>query len=287
VFDGAWRLLTITDCLRAWLLRDYQVPAERVWSVPDAGGLAGAPLVPTNGRDTLAANQRADLQRPTLVYVGQLYPHKGVDLVLQALDGVPRAELLLVGGLPDDPQRPRLEQLAAELGVRERVRFTGPRPYAEVPSLLAQARVALLPIAEGLVARCFTSPLKLFDYLAAGLPIVAVDFPTIREVLRDGHNGLLVPPNDPSAMAAAVNRLLDDPALATRLGQQAREDAAAYTWERRADRILQVVGWASPTNSPSKVNGRGNSPSRDVCRDIGGQSPPYLAASPASHPPPS
>src|SRR5204862_7553625 len=126
---------------------------------------------------------------PTLIYVGQLYPWKGVDLLARALAEVPRAELLIVGGLPDDPWRRGLARRAAELGVADRVRFSGPQPYARIPALLASADVALLPLAEGLIARCFTSPLKLFDYLAAGRPIVAVDFPTIREVLRDGHNG--------------------------------------------------------------------------------------------------
>lgn len=235
VFDGAWRLLTITDCLRARLIRDYAITPDRVFTVPDASGLAG---VAPPGHDP---SELAPAARTRLIYVGQLYPHKGVDLLLRALAGVPRASLTIVGGLLDDPNRARLEALAVELGVAGRVHFTGPRPYREVPALLARADIALLPLAEGIVARCFTSPLKLYDYLAAGLPIVAVDFPTVREALRDGENGLLVPPNDPAAMAVAINRLIDDPALAARLAHQARQDAAAYTWDRRAERIAAAL----------------------------------------------
>src|SRR5262249_47042643 len=152
-----------------------------------------------------------------------------VDLAVRALSEVPAAELTIVGGLPDDEPADDLRRLVGELGLTDRVHFAGPKPYAEVARLLENADVALLPLADGIVARCFTSPLTLFDYLAAGLPIVAADFPTLREVLRNGENGLLAPPNDPSAFAAAIRQVLDNPGLAAKLGAQARRDAAGYT----------------------------------------------------------
>ena len=235
VFDGAWRLLTITECLRERLIRDYSVDPQRVTTVPDA---AQAAVVGGAGGWEQAEETAAVA---SLIYVGQLYPWKGVDLLVRALPAIERASLTIVGGLEDDPEQVRLERLARDSGVLSRVRFLGSRPYAEVPALLAAASIALLPLAEGIVARCFTSPLKLFDYLAAGIPIVAVDFPTIREVLRDGENALLVPPERPDLLAAAVERLLGDPALAARLGQQARRDAADHTWERRAGRIVAAL----------------------------------------------
>jgi glycosyltransferase involved in cell wall biosynthesis len=235
VFDGAWRLLTITECLRDRLIRDYNVDPERVATVPDAAHAAVA------GRAGCWERAEADAAMPSLIYVGQLYPWKGVDLLVRALPAIERADLTIVGGLEDDPEQIRLERLARDTGVLDRVRFLGSRPYAEVPALLAAANIALLPLAEGIVARCFTSPLKLFDYLAAGIPIVAVDFPTIREVLRDGENALLVPPERPDLLAAAVERLLHDPVLAARLAQQARHDAMDHTWERRAARIVAAL----------------------------------------------
>jgi glycosyltransferase involved in cell wall biosynthesis len=239
VFDGAWRLLTITECLRERLIRDYRVAPERVTTVPDAAQAA----VAGGGRERTEATEMV----PSLIYIGQLYPWKGVDLLVRALPAIERAGLTIVGGLEDDPEQRRLERLARDTGVLDRVRFLGSRPYAEVPALLAAASIALLPLAEGIVARCFTSPLKLFDYLAAGIPIVAVDFPTIREVLRDGENALLVPAERPDLLAAAVERLLHDPVLAARLGQQARCDAADHTWERRAGRIVAAL---APDRAP-------------------------------------
>jgi glycosyltransferase involved in cell wall biosynthesis len=108
--------------------------------------------------------------------------------------------------------------------------------------VLADAAVALLPLPDEPVARYFTSPLKLFDYMAAGVPIVASDLPSLREVLRDGENALLVPPEDPAAVAKAIDRILGDPALARRLAARAREDASAYTWDERAAQLLEFLG---------------------------------------------
>ena len=211
--------------------------------MPDASAATGGdPRDSASSSHRIAEGDPLAGRRATLAYAGQLYAHKGVDLLLEALADLPEAELLIIGGLPNDPQRSRLERLGEKLGVADRIRVTGPQPYARVPELLTEADVALLPLAEGIVARCFTSPLKLFDYLAAGMPIVAVDYPTIREILRDGENCLLVPPNDPAALAAAIRRLLTDRVLASRLGHQARLDAANYTWDRRAERVLGALG---------------------------------------------
>ena len=88
----------------------------------------------------------------------------------------------------------------------------------------------------------FTSPLKLFEYMAAARPIVASDLPALREVLRDGENALLVPPEDPVALAVAIRRLQEDPALAERLAGQAARDVRAYTWEERGRRIVEFLG---------------------------------------------
>ena len=83
------------------------------------------------------------------------------------------------------------------------------------------------------------SPLKLFEYMAAGKPILASDIPALREVLRDGETALLLPPGDAQAWAAAARRLLADPPAATALGARAQADfLATYTWEARATGIL-------------------------------------------------
>ena len=128
-----------------------------------------------------------------------------------------------------------------QLGIADRVEFRGFVPHAQVRAEIAGAGVAVLPLPDNLMARYFTSPLKLFDYMAAGAPIVASDLPTVREVLADGDTALLVPPEDPAAMAAAIRRLLVNPGLADRLRRTAFDQVRAYTWDARAARIMEAL----------------------------------------------
>jgi glycosyltransferase involved in cell wall biosynthesis len=108
---------------------------------------------------------------------------------------------------------------------------------------------AVVPLPDNPMARYFTSPLKVFEYMAAGLPIVASELPALREVLRHEENALLVPPDDAPALAAALRRLTSEPALAERLRHQAHADVAGRTWEARAASVgdfvaeLGVGGW--------------------------------------------
>jgi glycosyltransferase involved in cell wall biosynthesis len=112
-------------------------------------------------------------------------------------------------------------------------------PHAEVPALLATASIGLAPYAAD--APGYFSPLKLFEYLAAGLAVVAGSIAGVREVVGAEH-AVLVPPGDPAALAAAVSELAADEAKRARLGAAGRELVAArHTWDRRARRILELV----------------------------------------------
>lgn len=183
-----------------------------------------------------------DASRPPVIgYAGHLYPWKGADLLVRALALLPSCRALIVGGHPGETDRARLENLAAALGIADRVELAGFVPPPQVAAHLARADVLVLPNPTSALSARWTSPLKLFEYLAAGRPIVASDLPAFREVLADGENALLVPPGDAAAIAAAVARLLDDPALARGLARRAWEDAARYTWEARAEAIEALL----------------------------------------------
>jgi glycosyltransferase involved in cell wall biosynthesis len=238
VFSRADHVNTITECARRILIDDYGLPAKKVSTVPDATTApisehGPTPPVPRNG------------QLPAVYYVGQLYPWKGADLVVDTAARVPGARFVVVGGLPGgdgrDPNVEQLDRRARRLGVAERVELRGYVPYGRVPGELRHAAVALVPLPDEPVARLFTSPLKLFDYMAAGSPIGASDLPAVREILRDGENALLVQPGSPSAFAGAVNRLLANPSLARRLAARAREDVLRHTWEARAARLIDIL----------------------------------------------
>jgi glycosyltransferase involved in cell wall biosynthesis len=173
---------------------------------------------------------------PTVVYAGHLYPWKGADVLVQALARLPGVHATVLGGRMGDPDLARVTALATGLGVSSRVTFTGFVPASGVTAALAAATVAVVPTLDTASAR-YTSPLKMFEYMAARRPIVASDLPPVREILTDRVNARLVPPGDPVALAAAVADLVADPDGAARLVDRAAADVAAYTWERRAVRL--------------------------------------------------
>lgn len=179
-----------------------------------------------------------DASRPPVVaYAGHLYPWKGVEHVLDALARVPDARALIIGGHEAEPDLARVRTHAGQLGLLGRVTFTGYVDPPCVAPLLAEADILALPNPASAIATRFTSPLKLFEYMAAGRPIVASDLPSIREVLHDNVSALLVEPGNSDALASAIRRLIDDPQLAARLARAAWDGAAQYSWDRRADRL--------------------------------------------------
>jgi glycosyltransferase involved in cell wall biosynthesis len=181
------------------------------------------------------------LETPVVGYAGHLYAWKGVDVLLDAIARLPQARGLIVGGHEAEPDLARLREHARRLGIDHRVEFTGHVAPRAVESQLARAGILVLPNRPTAISTRFTSPLKLFEYMAAGRAIVASDLPAIREVLHDGENGLLVEAGNAGALAEAVRRLSSDPALAARLARVAWEGAADYAWSRRAARLEPVL----------------------------------------------
>jgi glycosyltransferase involved in cell wall biosynthesis len=169
-----------------------------------------------------------------------LHPWKGVEVLIESARRLPTMHVTLVGGEPEPLAR--LVALVRSLGMADRVRFVGAVPPPERWRYLAAASVCVLPLTRSAFGTSFTSPLKLFEYMAAARPIVASDLPALREVLQDGDNALLVPPEDPAALARAIQRLAEDQPLAERLAAQAARDVRAYTWEARGRRIVDFLG---------------------------------------------
>jgi glycosyltransferase involved in cell wall biosynthesis len=172
----------------------------------------------------------------TLVFAGRLTLQKGLDVLLDAMREVPDAELVLAG---DGPERQRLERHAAGAGVQDRVRFAGALPRDDVLRLLAGARAAVLS------SDWENLPHAAVEALAVGTPVVSTAVGGVPEVVRDGENGLLVPARDPAALAAALRRVLDDPALRDRLAAGARPSVEAISRERIYERLEALLAEAA------------------------------------------
>ncbi len=231
VCRGVSALVTITEGLRKCLGELYPDTAP-IEVIPDGTRIPEEipPLRKRTAEDELR-----------VFYVGQLYPWKGVDTLIRAVREIPNVELVIVGGLPPEPDLDRLKRLSEELGTSEKVSFRGYLPPARVAEERSQADAFAIPLASSKTARDFTSPLKLFEAMASGRPIIASKLPSIREVLTDGVNALLVEPDNPQALGSAIEALRRDPELGRRLAGQAAEDVRAYSWDERGRKLAQLL----------------------------------------------
>jgi len=184
-----------------------------------------------------------DAGPPRLVYTGQLHDWKGVDVILEALPQLPGVRALVVGGRRgDDPRRDTLRGRARALGIEDRVEWTGFVPHRDIPKRLRCGDIGVVPTRAAHGQDVAASPLKLFEYMASELPVVASALPALRGVVRDGENGLLFREGDARSLASAVNRLLREEELATRIAVAGRNDATRRSWSARAEAILAFIG---------------------------------------------
>jgi glycosyltransferase involved in cell wall biosynthesis len=189
---------------------------ERVSVLPNP-----APTVPQMpSRDEL--RRELDLAGNVLVFAGRLGPQKAVAVLLTALAGVDGVSLVLAG---DGPERGALERRASELGLDGRVRFLGSVSRETVLRLFRAADGSVLPSAWE------NFPHTVVEALAVGCPVIATAVGGVPEVVRDGENGLLVPPNDAAALGAAIDHFFADAALRERLAAAAPASVANHSEE--------------------------------------------------------
>ena len=229
-------LVAISQALEKRLVTTLGLSSQKILVAPSA---VRAKILSVGLSRDAARAQTALPNAPLVLYAGQLLPGKGAELLLEASARLNRyAHVLIVGGHGAYLQA--LRRRCAEKNLT-RVTLTGFVPPAQVPLYLAAADVLVLPTAADYVAGEYTSPLKLFEYMAARRPIVASDLPVLREILRDGDNALLFRSGDAEDLAVQINRLLDDPHLGTKLAAQAFADVQEFTWQKRAEKILSFV----------------------------------------------
>lgn len=184
-----------------------------------------------------------------IFYLGQHYPLQGVDLLIEAMASLSRGELHTVGGRPEEIED--LKEIARQNGMISRVHFHGFVRPPEIPSLLRNADVLVVP-SRNAGRMPYVAHTKIYEYMAYGKPIVAADLPSIREVLVDHHNSVLVSPDDAKALAAGIEEILSDPALAEKIARNAHETARHHTWEARGNALINHFKTASAGLSKTK-----------------------------------
>jgi len=253
---GARRLVVITQALADSLIQELGAPVSPSFTViaPDSVDLERYEELPspeqarrellTNPKYLLtSAGGKLSPDRFTAGYTGHLYPGRGADMLLQIAKKLPKILFLIVGGEHDD--QARFERQVQSQGL-ENVLTIGFVPNAELPLFQSACDILLMPYQQHVSASSggdialYLSPMKLFEYLASGRAILSSDLAVLREVLNS-ENAVLLPPGEVDAWVAALKELKDNPEQRAGLAQKARRDAAGYTWQERARRILSGI----------------------------------------------
>ncbi len=222
--------ITTTDARATFFARAYGVPR---------------PLVLQN-RPRLEHPERTSRLRdelglsepwPIVLYQGGLQLGRGLHLLVDAMRRVENAYLVMIGG---GRLAGSLMRQVDEEGLAGRVRFVPTVPLSDLPSYTASADIGVQPIENTCLNHLTTDSNKLFEYMMAGLPVVASSLPEIRRVVGDGHFGLLVRPGDGDSLAEALARLVDDPALRQGLAANALTAARTLNWDAQEAKLLDL-----------------------------------------------
>ena len=225
-------VITVSPPIVGNLRRHYRLDAVHlVANYPDDHG----PVERRELRD-LPGGEAIDPELPVVLYLGGLMRGRGIDGLVEAMAEVPRAQLVTLG------EGPALEDLRARAGeVGARVIFLAPVPPDQVNAYTASANVGVSPyVPEGLNNR-YSLPNKLFHYMAAGIPVVASDFPQVRAIVGASRAGLTVDTTRPAAIARGIRDILADPAEAAAMGARGRAAVEErYNWSASAA-VLRAV----------------------------------------------
>lgn len=259
LLGGPMRRWAVTQC--RWATRivtplhttvPAEIPRDRIVEIPWGANTARfRPAVRTERAGEIAA-LRARLGLPpearVVVFLGSFRAWHGAQEFADAGRRLATERddvyFLLVG---KGPQRPAVEACCRESGQMARFRFAGSVPYDDVPLYLGLAEVGVAPFQTRhhpalQAGGFFWSPLKVFEYMAMGLPVVTTAIPPLDRIIRAGEEGLLVPEGDMARLARAMGALLDAPERAQALGQRARERVVAeYSWVRHCERLERVL----------------------------------------------
>ncbi len=227
----------ITRGLASWY-QSRGVPAADIHVAPDAANLAVFNAVKDRNAVRSALREQLGISADSKIalYIGSfgLYAWKGVAIARKAAEYAPDVTWLFVGGTKDECED-LTRNAPAQVMTQPRVR------RQDIAHLLCAADVVLLPNKSGDPAsERDTSPMKLFEYMASNVPLVASDIPSLREIV-DERTAFLVPPNEPEALAKCVRTVLADPAEAIRRANAAHAAVEAHTWDKRAEGMLAFL----------------------------------------------
>ncbi|ACK68195.1 glycosyl transferase group 1 [Rippkaea orientalis PCC 8801] len=231
VFNAATVIIAVSENIKDYLTQ-YVKDTNKIKVIPN--GVNPHRFIPKMDNNPSSSEF-------TIGFVGSLKPWHGLPILIEAFaqfhNNYPHSKLLIIG---DGPERDRLLHEITHKNLQSVVELTGAVSPHLIPSLLTQIDVAVAPYPP--MENFYFSPLKVYEYMIAGLPVVASRIGQLSELIEDGSNGLLCPPGDVNALATALEQLWRSPELRYQLGTQARQTILAnYTWDQVVQRILQLA----------------------------------------------
>ena len=248
IMTRSWvRTVVISDSLVQCLEEHHGMRLRNPLVLHDAAPDGIVRLPPTRRRSALAellgmAVSKLESWKAVCGYFGQLYEGRGIEIIEAMAAARPQCLFLVYGGS-------EAEVAQRSLAAIPNLRFMGHVPHPVARRVQTAVDVLLMPYQKSVsigvkghdTAR-WMSPMKMFEYLAAGVPVISSDLPVLREVLEDGANALLVAADRPENWLEALDRLVENPALAAAIGERAHQQYRRdHTWTRRAEALMEAV----------------------------------------------
>lgn len=230
-------VITLTDGLQDVIRERYLIPGEKIAVIQSGTNIQHCrPLDKTKCRKLLGLEE----QNRYVGFVGVLYAHQGLDTLIEATPEVLRAcpdVVFLIGG--GGPMAEAWQNKVREMNIDGAFRFVGVVPYAQLPIFLNAADICVAPFVRD---RGETSPLKLFDYMACGKPVICSDIPSLKSLIKAAEGIFAVPPEDSSTLAIALTTLLNDEAKLIAMGNEGRKYVEAHhSWEVIASKVAKTI----------------------------------------------
>mgnify|MGYP001562038945 FL=1 len=228
-------IITISDSLKNLIIEKYNVDRRKIITAHDAVDLKefNGFLLKEEARETLGLPKDKNI----VMYTGSIFKQKGVFVLSETAALFDEKWLFVIVGGGQGDESEKVKQFISKQGLRN-IFLSGYIPHKEIIKYLAAADILVIPNSNlDERTKLFTSPLKLFEYMASGRPIVASATLTILEVLNDS-NAVLVEPDNPVALGEGLLKIVNDKKTAGFLAQNARKEVENYTWEKRAIKIL-------------------------------------------------
>jgi glycosyltransferase involved in cell wall biosynthesis len=244
------RVITVCDPIAEELSRRYRIETPMV--------LLNCPDLPEHRPEASPERLREKAQlvgsnEPIVLYQGMIQPERGLEHLVEAAKQLKRGAVVMMGS---GRSMSKLQETIDAENLGDRVRLTGPVPPEELLSYTAGATIGVAPIDGKSLNSYWISPNKLFEYLAAGLPVVATRMPVMEKVVEEHEVGLLCDPGDADGLADAINRLLEDRELYERLRRNAIEASKLFNWQQESKKFLALyteMGFGSTSASVKEL----------------------------------